>query len=81
MESELDAPTVPTTWSPQSTPGRFDKRDVVVRTFSIDSERSRPDKSLELTRLRTFGEKEEENWRLKPMEVQIPGRNSVGVAF
>jgi len=80
MESELDAPTIPTTWSPQSTPGRFDKRDVVVRTFSMDSEGSRQEKSLELTRLRTFGEKEE-NWRLEPMTVHPPGRNSVGVAF
>ena len=81
MESELDAPTIPTTWSPQSTPGRFDKRDMLVRTFSIDSEVSRQEKSLELTRLRTFGEKDEENWRLKPMVVPTPGRNSVGVAF
>jgi len=81
MESELDAPTIPTTWSPQSTPRKFDKSNTIVRTFSIDSEVSRQEKSLDLTRLRTFGEKEEDNWRLKTMVVPMAGRNSVGVAF
>jgi hypothetical protein len=78
LESELDEPTIPTTWSPNSSPGR----GVAIRTFSMDSERQ--DKSLELTRMRTFGEKEmapEESWRMEPLPVHVPGRNSVGVAF
>ena len=82
MESELDAPTIPTTWSPHSSPGRFEKKDVLIRTFSMDSEVSRIDKSIELTRVRTFGEKEmgvDETWRVEPMP--LSGRTSVGVAF
>jgi hypothetical protein len=44
----------------------------------------RDEKSIELTRMRTFGEKEmgyEENWRVEPMPGHVHGRNSVGVAF
>jgi hypothetical protein len=47
----------------------------------MDTERN--EKSIELTRVRTFGEKETgSDWTLEPMPGQIlPGRNSVGVAF
>jgi len=82
-ESELDEPTIPT-WSPNSSPGRGPmKTDVTIRTLSMDSERN--ERSIELTRMRTFGEKEmgpEETWRMEPMPGgRVPGRNSVGVAF
>lgn len=83
LESELDEPTIPTTWTPHSSPGRGPKNDVAIRALSIDSDRN--EKSLELTRVRTFGEKEmgpEETWRMEPMPGgHVPGRNSVGVAF
>lgn len=82
LESELDEPTIPTTWTPDSSPGIGQKRDVQIREFSIETERN--DKSLELTRVRTFGEKEmgpDERWRMEPMPGHVPGRNSVGVAF
>jgi hypothetical protein len=83
LESELDAPTIPTTWSPHSSPGGAPRKaDVTIRTMSMDSDRN--EKSIELTRLRTFGEKEigpEETWRMEAMPVRVPGRNSVGVAF
>jgi hypothetical protein len=57
------------------------KREVMSGKFSMDSERN--EKSIELARVRTFGEKETGlDWRLEPMPGQImPGRNSVGVAF
>jgi hypothetical protein len=75
LESDVDEPTIPTTWTPESTPGEF-KQDVKIRTLSMDSERQ--EKSIELTRMRTFGEKgAEESWKVEP----LPGRNSVGVAF
>jgi hypothetical protein len=81
LESELDEPTIET-WTPDSSPGP--KRDVTIRTFSMDSERN--EKSIELTRERTFGEKEIDNtqtWRMESMPVvgTVPGRSSVGVAF
>jgi hypothetical protein len=84
LESELDEPTAPTTWTPDSSPGGAIKRDVTIRTLSIDEERQ--EKSIELMRVRTFGEKEmgeDERWRMEPLPVQghVPGRNSVGVAF
>jgi len=82
LESELDEPTIPTTWTPNSSPGIGQKRDVEIRQLSIESERN--EKSLELTRVRTFGEKEmgtDEKWRMEPMPGHLPGRNSVGVAF
>ena len=45
----------------------------------------RDEKSIELTRMRTFGEKEMdvETWRMEPLPGQgrVHGRNSVGVAF
>lgn len=82
----MDEPTIPTTWTPDSSPGlgqkREQKRDVEIREFSIETERN--EKSLELTRVRTFGEKEmgaDERWRMEPMPGHAPGRNSVGVAF
>jgi len=91
LESELDAPTLPTTWSPHSSPSRFGGEKspggVIVRTLSMDSqvevdEAGAGGKSLELSRMRTFGErdataKETESWRIE----NLPGRNSVGVAF
>jgi len=58
------------------------KTDVTIRTLSMDEERQ--DQSVELTRVRTFGEKEmgvEETWRMEPIPGYVPGRNSVGVAF
>jgi len=84
MESELDAPTLPTTWSPHSSPGRFgdEKRGPAIRTFSMDSMDERSEyqedskKSIELSRIRTFGEKDE-SWRVE----RLPSRTSVGVAF
>jgi hypothetical protein len=84
LESELDEPTAPTTWTPQSSPGGAGKRDVTIRTMSIDE--MRDEESIELTRMRTFGESEmnaEQTWRMEPMPGQghVPGRNSVGVAF
>ena len=86
LESELDEPTAPTTWTPQSSPGGAEsrKRDVTIRTLSLDEVR---DENVELTRMRTFGEKEtgdEEKWRMELMPGQqghMHGRNSVGVAF
>lgn len=54
----------------------------VRTTLSVDSQRD--EKSIELTRMRTFGEVEmgvEETWRVEPMPGYVPGRNSVGVAF
>lgn len=85
LESEIDEPTIPTTWTPHSSPGRGPtKADATFRNMSMDSDRN--DKSIELTRMRTFGEKEmgpEETWRMEPMPAggHVPGRNSVGVAF
>lgn len=55
---------------------------MTVRTLSMDEVRD--EKSIELTRMRTFGEKEmgiEETWRMEPMPGHVPGRNSVGIAF
>jgi hypothetical protein len=84
LESELDEPTIPTTWTPNSSPGRGPmKMDITIRALSMDSDRQ--EKSIELTRMRTFGEKEmgpDETWRMEPVPSgHIPGRDSVGVAF
>jgi len=86
LESELDEPTAPATWTPNSSPGRDrgEKPDVEIRTLSMDSERN--EKSIELSRVRTFGEKEigapEERWQLEAVPLgHVHGRNSVGVAF
>lgn len=89
LNTEVDEPTPPATWTPHSSPGqeKIDKSEVEIRTFSIDSERN--EQSIELTRARTFGEKEmgdDEKWRmhvdeLPAVQPYIPGRNSVGVAF
>jgi hypothetical protein len=86
LESELEAPpTIETTWTPDSSPGRErTEKEVEIRTFSTDSSR---DESVDLARVRTFGEKErseEEKWRMEalpPMTGHVHGRNSVGVAF
>jgi hypothetical protein len=84
--SELDRPPVAPTWTPDSSPSRHTAEkieDVAIRTFSMDSERN--EKSIELQRMRTFGEKEmgvEERWRMQVDSLPVvPGRNSVGVAF
>jgi len=84
LESELDEPTIPTSWSPNSSPGTSHRKqqDVTIRELSMDSERN--EKSIELSRVRTFGEKtmgHDESWRMEPMPGSLPGRNSVGVAF
>jgi len=83
LESELDEPTVPTTWTPDSSPGGALKGDATIRTLSTDSERQQ--ESIELTRTGTFGEKEmgdEEKWGVySTPHGHVPGRNSVGVAF
>ncbi len=81
LESELEepSPSLPTMYSQQSSPGkRPEKRDVAIRDMSMDSERN--EKSVELTRTRTFGEKELDNepaWRVQV----VPQRTSVGIAF
>lgn len=82
LQSTLDEPAVAntSTWTPGSSPrSEMEKRpEVIVRNLSMDSERN--EKSIELSRVRTFGEKEgdeQDGWRMEPM----PGRNSVGVAF
>ncbi|KAL2061815.1 hypothetical protein VTL71DRAFT_7193 [Oculimacula yallundae] len=84
LESELDEPTIPTSWSPNSSPGTSHQKqqEVTIRELSMDSDRN--EKSIELTRMRTFGEKtmgHDETWRMEPMPGHVPGRNSVGVAF
>lgn len=84
FESELDEPTIPTTWSPNSSPGGSHRKqqEVTIRELSMDSDRN--GKSIELTRVRTFGDKgmgHDESWRMEPMPGHVPGRNSVGVAF
>ncbi|RDL38837.1 uncharacterized protein BP5553_03177 [Venustampulla echinocandica] len=67
------------TITPESSPGR-----VKGRGFEPQRE---IEKSIELERTRTFGEKQmraDEKWRMEtPIEtgLHIPGRNSVGVAF
>jgi hypothetical protein len=85
LESELEAPpTIETTWTPESSPGRERaEKEVEIRALSIDSGR---EESVELTRVRTFGEKKEneERWRMEALPTvagHMHGRNSVGVAF
>ncbi|RDW79773.1 hypothetical protein BP6252_04411 [Coleophoma cylindrospora] len=80
LESEVDEPTVPTTaWTPQSSPGKEKKMDLIVNEVETRQDPSfdspRQDRSVELTRVRTFGEQDGHNWR------GVPGRGSVGVAF
>lgn len=84
LESELEAPpTIETTWTPESSPGRERaEKEVEIRSFSVDSQEGG---SVELERVRTFGEKErglDERWRMESLPIgHIHGRNSVGVAF
>jgi len=78
--SDLEAPrTIETSWTPESSPGRERAEKelgvgVEIRALSMDSKR---EESVELSRVRAFGEKEvevgQQNWG--------HGRNSVGVAF
>jgi hypothetical protein len=82
MVSDLDEPTLPNTWTPDSSPGMEQKRNIVIRQISVDSGES--ENSFEMARGRTLGGKEvhrDELWRMG-MET-IPGstRNSVGIAF
>jgi hypothetical protein len=84
-ESELEAPrTIETNWTPESSPGRekLEKEvGVEIRALSMDSARG---ESVELSRVRTFGEKEVEVGVAVPTWGVVPnghGRNSVGVAF
>jgi len=85
LESELEAPpTIETTWTPESSPGlERAEKEVEIRALSMDSGR---EESVELTRVRTFGEKKEneERWRMEALPTvagHMHGRNSVGVAF
>lgn len=77
MQSDLEERTASNTWTPDSSPGMGHKRDVVIRQMSVDS--SINENSLDMNRVRTIADKEEEMWRMET----IPGstRNSVGVAF
>ena len=81
--SDLEAPrTLETSWSPNSSPGRelTDKElgvSVEIRALSMDSKR---EESVELSRVRTFGEKEVEAGQ-QTWGMGGHGRNSVGVAF
>jgi hypothetical protein len=79
-ESELEAPrTIETNWTPESSPGREKAEKelgVEIRALSMDSARG---ESVELSRVRTFGEKEVEGGQGWGMNGH--GRNSVGVAF
>lgn len=86
LESELEPPmSMGTTWtmtnSPESSPGRERaEKEVEIRALSMDSLR---EGSNDLSRVRTFGEKEgaqDERWRMEPLPGGH-GRNSVGVAF
>ena len=84
LESELDEPTAPTTWTSPSSPRGAGSRDLTIRTMRLDERRD--EKSIELTRRRTFGEEEhglEETWRMEPIPGQgnANGRYSVGIAF
>lgn len=89
MESDLDEPTIPSAWTPETTSAAWTPhsspghKGVVIRNLSMDSERG--EKSIELERARTFGEKEmddRESWRMEALPVTVgPGRDSVGVAF
>jgi hypothetical protein len=78
-ESELEAPrTIETNWTPESSPGREKAEKelgVEIRALSMDSARG---ESVELSRVRTFGEEVEggQGWGMNGH-----GRNSVGVAF
>jgi hypothetical protein len=89
MESDLDEPTIPSAWTPETTSAAWTPhsspghKGVVIRNLSIDSDRG--EKSVELERTRTFGEKEmgdRESWRMETLPITVaPGRDSVGVAF
>jgi hypothetical protein len=81
-ESELEAPrTIETSWTPDSSPGREKSEKelgVEIRALSMDSARG---ESVELSRQRTFGEKEVEVESQQGWAMRGHGRNSVGVAF
>ncbi|KAH8804970.1 hypothetical protein F5884DRAFT_797970 [Xylogone sp. PMI_703] len=84
-ESDLDEPTLPTSWSPQSTPSRGSNRNLratdEVNSVTIVGRDSEERTSVELIRTRTFGQKETEAWRVGQMPSFAPERGDVGVAF
>ncbi|KAH8597235.1 hypothetical protein B0O99DRAFT_670806 [Bisporella sp. PMI_857] len=90
--SPYSSPGKTYTSDPFIEPGsKLAEKEMEMRMSSMDSERSLTvgarrdeEKSLELERTRTFGEKQVESgmgekWLVRP--VYVPGRNSVGVAF
>ncbi|EKD19719.1 hypothetical protein MBM_01671 [Drepanopeziza brunnea f. sp. 'multigermtubi' MB_m1] len=83
LESDVDEPSIPTTWSPDSSPrSNYKQRNVAIRTLSVDSDRN--EKSIEMTRVRTFGEAEmgaDERWRMGAVSGHTPRMSSVGLAF
>ncbi|RFU28560.1 hypothetical protein B7463_g7769, partial [Scytalidium lignicola] len=88
-ESDLDEPTLPASWTPQSSPShgsnrhlRSKKEEIGVTIRGFDSEEQT---SIELTRTRTFGQKESnavlEGWKGGEVTAFVPPRGGVGVAF
>ncbi|KAL3418265.1 hypothetical protein PVAG01_09981 [Phlyctema vagabunda] len=79
LESDLDEPTIPTAWTPDSSPGRGIKMGMEIQTVEVRDHTSldsaRQDQSLELTRVRTFGETGDGSWRVPA------GVETVGIAF
>lgn len=88
-ESELDEPTLPTSWTPRSSPSRHSTRKFQSRSeengVRIRGSDYGEQSSMELSRIRTFGEKEAETilegWKAGEVPVFVPQRGSVGVAF
>lgn len=86
-ESELDVdyPHAPTTAAtPASSPGGCKRDQTTIRTLSFDySERG--DESIELTRIRTFGDDDdldsEKTWRIEPTPEGNIRQSRVGMAF
>jgi len=83
-ESDLDERTIPTTYTPNSSPRGKKSREMTTPDLCLDL--GDDEKSLELAQIRTFGDKDqnpEVNWRLEAMPVyeHSHSRNSVGVAF
>ncbi|KAH8653934.1 hypothetical protein BGZ60DRAFT_435784 [Tricladium varicosporioides] len=88
-DDELESEKMSATITPESSPGRSKGRvgGGSEMTGSFEIERG-VEKSIELERVRTFGEREhgaEEKWRMEGLSMglgmNVPGRNSVGVAF
>jgi hypothetical protein len=84
IESELDDPCAPTTAAtPASSPGGCKRDEATIRTLSFDySERG--GESVELTRIRTFGEQDidpEKAWRVQSGVDGNVRESRVGMAF